>query len=253
MTDGQPPEPRDAPPLGPEADAMIAAAPGPGAAPPDPPVGASRRGEPRGLALFDLDGTLTWRDTLSDLLYRSFGTAACLRAGLALAPHLVGAAVGAVERDVAKVRLLRHFFGGMACPAFGQLAADYAGRYLPRLLRPAAEARLLWHLGRGDRVLVVSASAEDWIRPWAEPLGLEVLATRLERRDGHLTGDLDGSNCRGVEKVRRIRQRLELADYHPVHAYGDTAGDHAMLALADYPVYRGLRGRLPAEVPATDS
>lgn len=206
----------------------------------------------RALALFDLDGTLTRRDTLSDLLYRSFGAAACLHAGLRLAPHLVGAGIGAVERDVAKVRLLRHFFGGMATGAFSCLAARYAREHLPVLLRPVAEARLLWHLRRGDRVVVVSASAEDWIRPWAEPLGVEVLATRLERRDGRLTGALDGPNCRGAQKVLRIRALLDPAAYHPIHAYGDTAGDHAMLALADFPVYRGLRGRLPVADPATE-
>jgi len=208
--------------------------------------------EHRALALFDLDGTLTWRDTLSDLLYRSFGVAACVRAGLSLAPHLIGAAVGAVERDVAKVRLLRHFFGGMTSTAFARLATHYACEHLPRLLRPAAEARLLWHLQRGDRVVVVSASAEDWIAPWAVPLGVEVVATRLQRLDGRLTGALDGTNCRGGEKVRRLRQLLEPTDYRPIHAYGDTAGDHAMLALADFPVYRGLRGRLPTTAAAAD-
>ncbi|PWG64118.1 HAD-IB family hydrolase [Sediminicurvatus halobius] len=208
--------------------------------------------ERRALALFDLDGTLTRRDTLSDLLYRSFGVAACLRAGLVLAPDLLGAAIGAVERDVAKVRLLRHFFGGMACATFRRLAGHYARAHLPLLLRPAAEARLLWHLQRGDRVVVVSASAEDWIRPWAEPLGLEVLGTRLERRDGRLTGYLDGENCRGGEKVKRVQALLDPAAYHPIHAYGDTSGDHAMLALAHHPVYRGLRGRLPAPAAATD-
>lgn len=206
----------------------------------------------RALALFDLDGTLTRRDTLSDLLYRSFGAVDCLRAGLRLAPHLLGAAIGAVERDVAKVRLLRHFFGGMASGGFDRLAADYAREHLPALLRPAAEARLHWHLRQGHRVVVVSASAEDWIRPWAEPLGVEVLATRLARANGCLTGDLEGPNCRGAEKVERIRALLEPTAYRPVHAYGDSAGDHAMLALADYPVYRGLRGREPEAAPATD-
>lgn len=206
----------------------------------------------RALALFDLDGTLTWRDTLSDLLYRSFGAAACLRAGVALAPHLLGAAVGAVERDVAKVRLLRHFFRGMPVETFHALTTQYARQHLPALLRPAAEARLNWHRDQGHRVVVVSASAEDWIRPWAEPQGLEVLATRLARRDGRLTGELAGANCRGPEKVARIRRLLEPGDYHPIHAYGDTSGDHAMLALAHHRVYRGLRGRTPVPAAAAD-
>lgn len=206
----------------------------------------------RALALFDLDGTLTRRDTLSDLLWRSFGPAACAQGALRLAPHLVGAALGAVERDVAKVRLLRHFFRGMRVEIFRALATRYALQHLPALLRPAAEARLNWHLTQGHRVIVVSASAEDWIRPWAEPQGVEVLATRLASRNGRLTGDLAGANCRGPEKVVRIRGLLEPVDYHPIHAYGDTVGDRAMLDLAHHPVYRGLRGRVPTPAPASD-
>jgi phosphoserine phosphatase len=34
---------------------------------------------------------------------------------------------------------------------------------------------------------------------------------------------------------------LVPADYAPVHAYGDSAGDREMLALADEPHYRPFR------------
>ena len=60
------------------------------------------------------------------------------------------------------------------------------------------------------------------------------------------TGELDGANCRGPEKVRRLREvfgddvRLEAA-------YGDTDGDREMLTLAEeqgLKVFNG-RGRRP--------
>ena len=197
--------------------------------------------DPGPLALFDMDGTLTRRDTLSDLLFRQFGVVRCLAAGVRLAPSLLGVPVGAVHRDRAKVDLLRYFFGGMSDEAFKALGRDYALNHLDALLRPLARERLDWHRQAGHRVVVISASACDWLQPWTDALGIELLATRMERRNGRLTGDLAGPNCRGAEKVERLRALLDPAAYHPVYAYGDTAGDTEMLALADHATYRGLR------------
>ena len=193
------------------------------------------------LALFDLDGTLTWRDTLSDLLIRHFGVLRCAAAGVRLAPWLLGVPLGRVHRDVAKVHVLRHFFGGMPEADFTAIGRHYARHHLPRLLRPQARERLDWHKREGHRVIVISASVVEWIEPWTEAEGIELLATRLARQDGRITGELAGENCRGDEKIRRLRERLDPGDYHPIYAYGDTEGDTAMLAIADHPVYRGLR------------
>ncbi len=197
--------------------------------------------ESRTLALFDLDGTLTRRDTLSDLLYHQFGPARCLIAGLRLAPPLLGVPLGLVHRDRAKVDLLRHFFAGMSDEAFRALGRDYALNHLDRLLRPQARQRLDWHRHAGHRVIVISASVREWIQPWTDSRGIELIATELERRHGCLTGELAGPNCRGAEKVVRLRSLLDPNDYHPVYAYGDTDGDTQMLALADHGTYRGLR------------
>lgn len=195
----------------------------------------------RALALFDLDGTLTRRDTLSDLLIRHFGVGHCLAKGIALSPWLIGVPGGLVSRDSAKVRVLRTFFGGLDADAFQAITRQYAERHLEALLRPQAREQLHWHIREAHRVIVISASVSDWIRPWTDALGIELLASEVARVDGRITGQLEGANCRGEEKVRRLRQVLNPADYHPIYAYGDTDGDTAMLALADYPTYRGLR------------
>jgi len=195
----------------------------------------------RALALFDLDGTLTWRDTLSDLLVREFGLGRCLVAGVRLAPALLGVLAGRVHRDTAKVAVLSHFFGGMSEPAFAAIAQHYGHQHLDKLLRRQAREQLNWHREQGHRVIIISASISDWIAPWAAAEGVELIATELSRQDGQITGELAGENCRGAEKVRRLKALLDPAEYTPIYAYGDTQGDTAMLAIADHPVYRGLR------------
>ena len=87
-------------------------------------------------------------------------------------------------------------------------------------------------------MVLVSASFEVYLRPLGELLAVdEVLATRLELADGIATGALDGPNCRGPEKVRRLH---DWADSEfggrtnvRVVAYGDSAGDRELLADAD--------------------
>ncbi len=54
-----------------------------------------------------------------------------------------------------------------------------------------------------------------------------------------VTGRFDGPNCRGEEKVRRLREAFG-DDIRLEAAYGDTSGDRAMLALADEARHEGF-------------
>jgi phosphatidylglycerophosphatase C len=112
-------------------------------------------------------------------------------------------------------------------------------------------ARLRWHLELGHRVVLASASLEPYLLPLGRLLGVDgVVCTRLEQGpDGRLTGRLDGANCRGPEKERRVVEWLrehDLADA-TLWAYGDSRGDAELLARADHPVW--VRGRTVETMP----
>jgi phosphatidylglycerophosphatase C len=118
-------------------------------------------------------------------------------------------------------------------------ATAWATVELPRLVRPAALARLRWHQSQGHRVVVATASLELLVAPWARTVGVgDVLATRLEVREGRVTGRLDGGNCRGAAKVERLRALLGDLDAFELYAYGDSRGDRELLAAARHPAYR---------------
>jgi phosphatidylglycerophosphatase C len=92
-------------------------------------------------------------------------------------------------------------------------------------------------------VVLVSASFELYLDTIGERLGVDaVLGTRLAVDDaGRCTGALEGPNCRGPEKVRRLHEWL--AAEHAgraaaeVWAYGDSPGDRELLGDADHPVW----------------
>lgn len=206
------------------------------------PTGAPREptGEPpraagaRPLAAFDLDGTLTRRDTLIPFLRRAMGREKAYRAVLASSLPLARAvAFGGSHRDRAKEAFLRGLLAGVPRASLAEVAESYADHIVAHQLRSDVCARIDWHRSRGHELVLVSASPELYVVPIGRRLGFdEVLATRLEvDADDRLTGRLLGANCRGPEKVARLRQwrgeAIALA-----FAYGDSEGDREMLGLA---------------------
>lgn len=211
----------------------------------------------RRVAAFDVDGTLTRRDTLLPFLQRVCGTQRLARA---LARHglaLSAMTVGRVERDTVKDALLVHLLAGQAAEAVLSAGATYAS-FLASAdrLRPDTTARLQEHRAAGHLVVLVSASPEVYLVPLGRYLGVDaVLASVLEVVDGRLTGRLAGPNCRGPEKVARLDAWLEdegQSDQTYLYAYGDSSGDRELLARADEGVLVQPRRPLPTLAPAPE-
>ena len=203
------------------------------------------------VAAFDFDGTLTQRDTLAPFLREVAGSGPFLRGLAADAPRLVLAGMGVTSRDRAKERLLRRLVGGRRHADLAARGREYGARVAASGLRPDTVARVRWHAEAGHELAIVSASLDLYIDRAAELLGIGVvLSSRLEvDDDGQVTGRLVGGNCRGPEKIRRIREHFGASGYE-LWAYGDSAGDAEMLAAADHPVRVERRqGRLRLPTP----
>jgi len=116
-------------------------------------------------------------------------------------------------------------------------------------LQPEALERLRWHQGRGDRVLLCSASPRMLLQPLAEWLGVELLCTEIQRSDGYWQPVLASANCKGPEKVRRLREHLGPLEGLTIEAYGDSKGDRELLQAATRPHYRSFADQ-PVPYPA---
>jgi len=162
-------------------------------------------------------------------------------------PLARAAALGGTHRDAAKAAVLGRVLAGVPLARLAEAAESYADHVVAHGLRADVRARVDWHRAEGHELVLVSASPEVYVAPIGRRLGFDdVLATRLEvDAAGVLTGRLLGANCRGPEKVARLRawrgDAVVLA-----YAYGDSAGDREMLALAGTPVLVGRHGPPPA-------
>lgn len=197
------------------------------------------------VAAFDFDGTITHRDTLFSFLLYAVGP---LRLGwyaITLIPVLGGYALRLIPNSPAKERVFRRILRGRSEQWLQRMATRFAADVLPSKVRPEALQRLAWHKGQGHRCVVISASLEDYLRPWAEVAGFDgVIATRLQRdNDGRLSGCYDGENCYGPEKVRRLREWLgPNSENVELYAYGDSGGDRELLEFANHAYYKRMPG-----------
>jgi HAD superfamily hydrolase (TIGR01490 family) len=197
------------------------------------------------VAAFDFDGTLTYVDSLLPFLRAVVGTLRFTRHLAELTPTLLAYKSGRLSNHEAKQQVLAHFLAGQKLANLEQIAGHFIQHTLPYLLRRNALQRLAWHQHQNHRCVLVSASLELYLKPWADRVGFtEVLGSRLElTAAGLVTGRLNGKNCYGEEKPRRLAELLGERCYYRLYAYGDSRGDQALLDYADYAYYR----RFPME------
>lgn len=201
-----------------------------------------------GLALFDFDGTLTYGDSLFPFLREASGLPRFLLNIALCSPTLVAYRFGWMENHRAKEKVLRRFLKAVSAPDFRRACGRFAEGRMQRLLNSKALERVRWHQSMGHKTVLISASLEDYLLPWAKANGFDlVVCTRLKFRGDAFTGDFEGGNCHGEEKVRRLKEIIHDLPGYVIYAYGDSRGDLPMLELAEHRFYRsfqpgGLRG-----------
>lgn len=195
------------------------------------------------LALFDFDGTITSKDTLFEFCRFKVGNTRFVIGLAFLAPILILQRLKVISAQRAKERFLNYFIGTLPQEKFNGLCQSFADKKIPALVRKGAVATLNQYKTNGTRIIIVSASPENWIKPWANPLGIEVIATKLVVSNGSISGKIDGKNCNGDEKVNRIKNEVNL-ELHPIiAAYGDSTGDVPMLNLAHQKFFKPFRDK----------
>jgi glycosyltransferase 2 family protein len=193
------------------------------------------------VAVFDVDGTLLHGDCLGLAARRSKGFAGQLLAALECLPWLIGWQLRLLSTGRVKEKAIAAF--GI-CEAVNTANAEgHADWLLGEMrgqLRLEALQRLRWHQQRGDRVLLCSASPRLLIQPLADWLGVELLCTELQSINGLWHPVLSSPNCKGKEKVRRLKELLISLESLVLEVYGDSRGDKEMLLIATFPHFQSF-------------
>lgn len=192
------------------------------------------------LVLFDFDGTLTFGDTWTPFMKQLLPWRWRLQIWKQIWLQYGQYKLGYLSASKLRALVVQLAMTGMSATKVRQLGRIYATRYLPRALKTEVFQQLQAHIKQGDRVVVVSASLDVYLKPWCASLGIECLCTELEVDwKGDLTGLYVGKDCSGDEKVERIKTLIKLDNYPLIMAHGDTLEDKPMLNLADLGTFKG--------------
>ena len=198
--------------------------------------------QPSSIVAFDFDGTLTVRDSFTAFLKWRAGPGRWALGLLRLAPAAL-AYVFHRDRGRIKAAAAREFLKGTPRAQLEADARTFAESHSRRMLRPDAVAA--WKRWRADHVRlgIVTASPDLIVGPFARGLGADFLIGTELAFDAadQITGALATPNCRGPEKVRRLKATFG-DDLELKAAYGDTSGDREMLAAAEIKGYRVFGG-----------
>jgi phosphatidylglycerophosphatase C len=188
------------------------------------------------VAIFDLDGTIARGDTyLGFLLHvlRRRPRRVIRLVGLPLAVVRFG--LGRLSNAQLKSIFLTAIAGGSGREELARHAESYLPRCLGRMIKPSALARIEWHRGRGDHLVLASASLDLYVERLGSRLRFDrTISTRTAWLDDRLTGALDGANLRGESKLDAVREVIGAIDPRPeIYAYSDHHSDLPLLLFAD--------------------
>jgi phosphatidylglycerophosphatase C len=190
------------------------------------------------LVVFDLDGTITYRDTLLPYVTGYLERSGRSRARMArLLPTLAAFAFGAADHGAVKSAFIRSTLGGATRQQLDAWTREFVPWATTRGSSPGALGTIKAHQEAGDQLVLMSASTDLYVPQIGRALGFsETICTGVAfDATGHLLGTLTTPNRRGPEKVRCFKA---LRQRHPgiqTVAYGNAGSDLAHLLLADSP------------------
>lgn len=191
-----------------------------------------------GLAVFDLDGTITRHDTLIQFVLGYLKSRPWRLFGFVLAiPAVLGYALGLSNRGKLKGSLIHWTLGGSKRAELEDWTAKFVPGLLERGVFRRAMEQIAEHKRNGDVLVLMSASPDFYVPAIARHLGFDDVTCTGVRWDGdRLDGRLTTENCRGMEKVRRFGELRARHAGLATAAYGNADSDVDHLRLSDHGV-----------------
>ena len=192
---------------------------------------------------FDFDGTLTTKDTLLEFIRYAKGSSSFWLGFLRYAHLLVLMKLGFYPNWKAKQKVFSYFFKGMSIREFEEKCKNFA-ECRAELIRLKGLKEVDKAVDENAKVVIVSASIENWVRAFFRQFGLDMViisGTKIEVKNAVVTGQFIGNNCYGPEKVRRIQELFPDRKQYKLIAFGDSKGDRELLAYADESHYKPFR------------
>ncbi len=192
------------------------------------------------LAIFDVDFTLTSKESLLELyLYMLRKNKKLIK----FVPNSLKSAVfygiGAYNAKESKEKFMR-FFDGIKIEELNIIAKQFYKDRLSQILYADAIKTLKDFSNKGYKVYLISASPEVYLNELYNIKEVDkIIGTKLVSENGVYRNIVDGENCKGEEKVRRLREVLKEenieVDFANSYMYSDSLSDLPLFKLVGNP------------------
>ena len=189
-----------------------------------------------GVAIFDLDRTLTRRGCFTPfILFVAIRRPRRFLSFLRIILAVICSFGGFYRRDDVKLLMWQEVLGGLPREEAIALGNTFAKVWIQNELRRQTKTNIKKHQEAGDRLILATAAMDIIADPIGRALGFDdIISTRTHwTAEDHISGNFDGRNCYGEEKLRRVK--LILGDLSPSKtlAYSDHITDLPVLLWAE--------------------
>ncbi|MGH8135371.1 MAG: HAD family hydrolase [Steroidobacteraceae bacterium] len=191
----------------------------------------------RSIAVFDLDGTITRRDTFMPYLRGWLRRHPRRGWTLTMVAALWRYVIGGRDRGRLKSELIIGLMSGASQAEVAEWSREFVAGLDGRMLCPGGLEAIERHRHAGDWLVLLSASVDLYVPRIGARFGFdETICTGIAWCDGHLDGALTTPNQRGSEKLRCIESLRTRFPGTPIAAYGNSGSDLEHLRAVERPV-----------------
>lgn len=192
------------------------------------------------LAIFDVDYTLTNRETLRQFYYYSLKK---YPKNIIYAPRAVLSGLLFVTRifDEKKTKeAFLRFIHGIDEEKMSELIKDFYENRFKKILYKDGIEMIRKLKSQGYKIYLISASPEFYLNELYEMKEIDkIIGTRFKKEEKSYTRFMDGVNCKGEEKIKRLMESLKEdnieVDFKESYMFSDSLSDLPLLKLVGKP------------------
>lgn len=192
------------------------------------------------LAIFDVDYTLTKRETLFEFYFfmvkKKPKLAVYAPKGII---NGISYALGITDAEKAKINFMK-FIRNIHENELQMLVKEFFEKSLSKIFYIDAIETMKKLKAEGCKIYLISASAEFYLKELYNIKEVDkIIGTKFEFKEGYYTGKVIGANNKGEEKVRRLKEVLKeeniQADFKNSYMYSDSLSDLPLFKLVGHP------------------
>ncbi len=193
----------------------------------------------KGIAFFDLDGTITTKDTFIDFIVFCRGKFYFLIGLLLLSPfivlHLIKLFPNYRLKEIFFRYYLASYYSAIELENHGK---SYSVKRLPNIIYKEAIKQINWHKENDHKIIILTASSPIWLSEWCRLNELDLIGTVFVKSGKNYTGKINGKNCHGLQKMIIVEKIINETEFNLTYGYGDSKADKNFLSILRHGSYK---------------